>query len=232
VSAEPANQKDTAMKYSGKYLMVILVLSAGCDRQIPILENSSIVGYEVQGTVTDQIGNPVPNVDVFLDYTANLVGADTAPTRRYFVPDPSVPVQTVVVNWSKQVIRVLTPLQSYFGWYQEFWDGKDSTGSVPPSGIYYIEYVVGGAVKFSYNQLVSGGQVATTDTKGQYTIPIQYLPVDSASVPDFSAYDSSYVGNLLISNDVILTFQYPTHIQQVERTLNKGQVTIINIVFH
>jgi hypothetical protein len=220
------------MNNGGKYLMVLLALSGGCDRQIPILENSSIIGYEVQGTVTDQIGNPVPNVDVFLDYTANLVGADIAPTRRYFVPDPSIPVRTVVVNWSKQVIRVLTPLQYYFGWYQVFWDGKDSTGSVPPSGIYYIEYVVGGSVKFSYNQLVSGGQVATTDTKGQYTIPIQYLPVDSASVPYFSAYDSSYVGNLLISNDVILTFQYPTHIQQVERALNKGQVTIINIVFH
>lgn len=221
------------MNHGGKYLMVLLGLSLGCDRQIPLPdENPRIIGYEVQGTVTDQIGNPISNVAVFLDYITNLVGPDTTVTRRYFVPDSSVPVQTIVVNWTKKVIRVLTAPQHYFGWYQELWDGKDSTGSVPPSGIYYVEYLVDGTVKFSYNQLVSGGQVAKTDTNGQYTVPIQYLPVDSASVPYFSSYDSSYVGNLLITSDVILTFQYLTHVQQVERSLNKGQVAIVDFVFH
>jgi hypothetical protein len=219
------------MKHGGKHLMLLL-LFAGCERQIPILENASINGYQIQGTVTDQIGNPVPNVSVFLDYTGDVVYTDTGATRRFFVPNPAVPVQAVVENWNNQVIRVLTPLQNYYGWYQVLWDGNDSTGSAAPSGIYYVEYLVGGSIKFSYNQLVSGGKVATTDALGQYTVPIQYLPVDSSSVPLFSSYDSTYTGNLVIASDVILTYQYPNHVQQIARTLGKGQVTIINVVFH
>lgn len=225
-------QRRTVKKQGGKHLVLLLLIVAGCERQIPILENASINGYQVQGTVTDQIGNPVPNVSVLLDYNGEIVYTDTAATRRYFVPYPSVPVQAVVANWNNQVIRILTPPQNFYGWYQVLWDGNDSTGSAPPSGIYYVEYLVGGSIRFSYNQLVSGGKVATTDAEGRYTIPLQYLPVDSSSVPLFSTYDSSYAGNVLITNDIILTYQYPNHVQQIERTLDKGQVTIINVVFH
>ena len=219
------------IKPGGKQLMLLVLLSAGCDRQIPILENTSINGYKVQGSVTDQVGNPIPNVTVLLGYTAEVIPPDSAATRRYFVQDPSVPIQAVVADWSNQVIRILTPPQNFYGWYEVHWDGADSTGSVPPSGIYYVEYLVGGITKFSYNQLVSGGKVATTDAGGRYTIPIQYLPIDSSSVPEFSSYDSSFVGNLLISNTVFLTYLYPNHVQQVVRTLDKNRVTVINIIF-
>ena len=228
---EAYESRSTMMKHGGKHLMLLALLFAGCDRQIPILENTSINGYEVQGTVTDQVGNPIPNVKVLLGYTAELIYPDSAATRRYFVQDPSVPVQAVVADWSNQAIRILTPLQNFYGWYEIHWDGIDSTGSVPPSGIYYVEYLVGGTIKFSYNQLVSGGKVATTDARGRYTIPIQYLPIDSSSVPDFSSYDSTFVGDLLISNSVFLTYLYPNHVQQVARTLDKGRVTIINVIF-
>jgi hypothetical protein len=219
------------IKRGGKHLMLLVLLIAGCDRQIPILENTNINGYEVQGTVTDQVGNPIPNVTVLLDYAADRLYPDSVATRRYFVQDPSVPIQAVVADWSNQVIRVLTPLQNFYGWYEVHWDGADSTGSVPPSGIYYVEYLMGGAIKFSYNQLVSGGKVATTDARGKYTIPIQYLPIDSSSVPEFSSFDSSFVGNLFISNRVFLTYLYPNHAQQVARTLDKNRVTIINVEF-
>jgi hypothetical protein len=212
--------------------MLFVLLIAGCDRQIPILENTSINGYEVQGTVTDQLGNPVPNVAVLLGYTADRLFPDSVATRRYFVQDPSVPIQAVVADWSNQVIRTLTPTQNFYGWYEVHWNGTDSTGSVPPSGIYYVEYLMGGAIKFSYNQLVSGGKVATTDAGGKYTIPIQYLPIDSSSVPDFSTYDSSFAGNLLISNRVFLTYLYSNHVQQIARSLDKNRVTIINVEFN
>jgi hypothetical protein len=225
------NDEATMTKRGGKQLMLLGLLFAGCDRQIPFPENTSINGYEVQGTITDQVGNPIPNVTVLLDYTADVIPRDSAATRRYFVQDPSVPIQAVVADWSNQVIRILTPPQNFYGWYEVRWDGADSTGSVPPSGIYYVEYLVGGIIKFSYSQLVSGGKVATTDAGGRYTIPIQYLPLDSSSVPEFSSYDSSFVGNLLISNTVFLTYLYPNHVQQVVRTLDKNRVTVINIIF-
>jgi hypothetical protein len=232
IQARQTLERAKIMKQAGKHVWVILFLLCGCERQIPILGPVAINGYQVQGTVTDQVGNPVPNVAVLVDYAEDVLYPDTALTRRFFIQDPSTSVQAVVANWSNQVIRVLRPPQNFQGWYEVFWDGTDSTGIVPPSGIYYVEYLVGGTEVFSYSQLISGGKVAATDAKGQYTIPLQYLPVDSSSVPLFSTYDSSYVGNLLISNSIILTYAYPSHVQQVQRTLNKGQVTIINIVFH
>lgn len=216
----------------GILLVLFLLASAGCERQIPILGNPAINGYEVQGTVTDQVGNPIPNVKVFVDYSAEVSPPDSAVSRSYFVAGPIALVQAIVVDWQNHVVRILAPLRQYSGEYEAIWDGKDSTGSVPPSGIYYVQYLVDGVVRFSYNQLVNGGQVAETDLTGQYTIPIQFLPIDSSSVPYFSPYDSSYVGNLLISNFVFFTYTYTNHTQQVARSLDKGQVTFINITFH
>jgi hypothetical protein len=227
-----ATSSAAIMKHVGTSLMVFFLLSEGCQRQIPILGNPVIIGYQVQGTVTDQVGNPVPHVDVLLDYIADAIQSDSVATRRFFLQDPSVPVQTVVADWNNRVIRVLRQPQNFYGWYQTIWDGKDSTGTVPPSGIYHVEYVVGGVVQFSYKQLASGGKVASTDAQGRYTITMQNLPIDSSSVPWFSPYDSSYVGNLLISNIVVLTYVYPNHAQQLQRTLDNGHVTIINVVFH
>jgi len=212
--------------------VLFVLFFAGCDREIPILESFGINGYEVQGTLTDQIGNPVPNASVYLDYTADLIDSGAVTTRRYLVQDPTVLVQAVVTNWSNQVIRVLTPRQYVNGWYEQIWDGKDSAGAVPPSGIYSVVYLVADTARFSYNQLVSGGQVASTDAHGFYTIPMENLPIDSSSVPLFSSYDSTYQGNLIISNSIILTYQYGSQIQQIQRTVDKGQVTIINVVFH
>jgi hypothetical protein len=231
MDGDGAREQETAMNGGGKYLLMLVALCAGCERPIPVPDQTpGVIGYEVQGTVTDQIGNPVPNVKVYVDYIGSYVYTDSAATRQYFISDPSASVQTVVVNWNNQLIRVLTPLQTHYGWYQVLWNGKDSTGFLPPSGIYYVEYLVNGVPRFSYNQLVSGGQVAATDAQGHYTIPIQYLPVDSSSVPVFSSYDSTYVGNLLISNAVIFTFAYPTNVHQIQRSLTKGQVTIINLI--
>jgi len=230
--ADCLNRGGCALNHAGKYLIPFLVLFAACDRPIPVVESPVVNGYEVQGTVTDQIGNPVPNVKVLLDYTEDLDFTDSAATRKYFVTDESKPVQAVVVNWDNQVIRALTPPQNFYGWYQVLWDGTDSSGTLTPSGIYYIQYLVGGIDRFTYSQLVSGGQVATTDSTGQYTIPMQYLPVDSSSVPYFSSYDSTYAGNLVISNDIVLTYKYSTQVQQIQRTIDKGQVTIINVIFH
>lgn len=219
------------MKHRGKYLVMFVVLMTGCERPIPVSDvTPPVVGYEVQGTVTDQIGNPVPNVKISVDYYWSSVYADSAATRSYFVSDPTASVQAVVANWNGDIIRVLTQPQTHYGTYEVLWDGKDSTGFLPPSGIYYVEYLVNGVLRFSYNQIVTGGQVAVTNAQGQYTIPIQYLPVDSSSVPLFSSYDSTYVGNIIISNQVIFTFSYPTNVHQIQRTLTKGQITIINLV--
>ncbi len=213
-------------------LLVPILIIAGCQRQIPILESPTINGYEVQGIVTDQLGNPIPHVQVYVDYDWTTVFNDTAATRTYVVSDPFALVSADVADWSGRIVRILAAPHQHYGPYQEVWDGKDSTGTVPPSGIYYVQYLVNGVVGFSYRQLVTGGQVTTTDAQGQYTILPPNLPIDSSSVPSFSPYDSTYVGNLLITNYVALTYTYPNHSQQIGRSLDKGQVSFINVVFH
>lgn len=221
----------TAMINGRIGILLLVVLSAGCERPIPIQDQpSGINGYEIQGTVTDQVGNPVPHVKILLDYLGSYVWTDTAATRRYFVSDPNTPIQAVVTDWNGRIVRALTQPENFFGWYQVLWDGKDSAANIPPSGIYSVVYRAGGVPKFSYNQLVSGGQVASTDENGEYTIPPVNLPIDSSSVPFFSSYDSTYVGNLLISNQVIVTFVYAPAIHQIQRALDRNQVTVMNLV--
>jgi hypothetical protein len=220
------------MDRSETTLLVLVLMIAGCQRQIPIIESPTISGYEVQGTVTDQVGNPIPSVRVFVDYDWDAVPTVTAATRTYFVSDPSTLVAADVVDWSGRVVRILSAPRPHYGAYQEVWNGKDSAGILPPSGIYYVRYLLNGVVSFTYSQLVSGGQVAATDAQGQYTILPQNLPIDSTSVPYFSPYDSTYVGSIVILNDVVLTYSYPNHFHQIQRSLDKGQVSIVNVVFH
>jgi hypothetical protein len=219
------------MKNAGRILMIALLWVAGCDRQIPILDMQAITGYQVQGTVTDQVGNPVPNVAVLVDYNYNLDFTDSSMTRTYFVTNNSVPTQAVAVDWDNRIVRVLTPPRQVYGPFLALWDGKDSTGIVPPSGIYYVKYLVGGTVAYSYRQLVSGGQVTSTDAHGNYTIPFQNLPIDSTLVPYFDRYDSLYVGNILLAAEISLTFTYQSRAVHLLRTVNKNQVTFVNVSF-
>ncbi len=219
------------MKTAGLFLTAILILLSGCERQIPDAADQSIPGYEIEGKVTDRIGNPIENVSVLLQYTADIISTDSIVTRQYFVTDTSATIQAVAADLSNNVTIVLTSPRKVYGWFQVIWNGNDSTGNTAPSGIYHILYIMNGHIVHSYDQLVSGGKVAVTDVYGRYTISGRYLPIDSTSVPYFSSVDSSYFGNLHISNDVILTFVYPPHQKQVEKILNLGLVTVIDEMF-
>lgn len=219
------------MKTAGLFLTATLILLSGCERQIPVVEDQSIYGYQIQGKVTDRIGNPIENVSVLLEYNADIIYPDTIATRRYFVTDTSATIQAVAADLSNNVTIVLTSPRKVYGWFQVIWNGNDSTGNTAPSGIYHIQYLMNGHIVYSYDQLVSGGKVAVTDVNGRYTISGRYLPIDSTSVPYFSSVDSSYIGNLHISNDVVLTFVYPSHVRQVEQVLNLGLVAVIDVMF-
>ncbi len=220
------------MKAPLKYLAVSLLLVSGCDRQLPPYDGQPIDGYQIQGKVTDRIGNPIPGVAVLLDYTASVFYPDTIISRRYFVNDSSAPVYAVAADINNRIVMVITNPRKVLGWFQATWNSNDSTGNTVPSGIYHIQYIINGQVVYSYDQLVSGGRVAVTDPQGRYTITGRYLPIDSTSVPYFSPYDSSYVGNLHVSDDVILTFVYPPRARQVEQVLNFGFVTFIDVQFN
>ncbi len=219
------------MRRTALYLGVLTLSLAGCDRQLPATSDQYVSGYEIQGKVTDRIGNPIANVSVYLDYATDIEYGDSVISRRYYVTDNTATVQAVVTDITGKLVMTLTPPRTVSGWFQATWAGYDSTGYFAPSGIYHIQYTVNGQVAYSYDQLVSGGKVAVTDTYGRYDIRGRYLPIDSASIPYFSSYDSSYVGNLHVSNDVILTFAYPSRIKHVEQTLSYGILNVIDVMF-
>ena len=219
------------MKTILSFLTVSLIFISGCDRQMPVGDDQSIVGYQIRGKVTDRIGNPIDSVVVILDYNADIVPG-SAVSRQYFVADTTGLIQADVADPNNNIIVVLTSPRKVFGFFQATWNGDDSTGNVAPSGIYQVRYLVNGRVVYSYNQLVSGGVVALTGPDGRFTIPGRYLPIDSTSVPYFSANDSSYLGNLHIANDVVLTFVYSSHFRQVEQALDLGLVTVIDVMFN
>ncbi len=222
----------SVMKKAVRYVAFLLVVvGSGCEREIPVLDGQPIAGYEIQGKVTDRLGNPIPNVAVFLDYTVSPVSIDTSVTRQYFLGDSTGSMWAVVTDAANRIVVVLSNPTRVSGWYQAIWNGNDSTGHTAPSGIYTIQYFNGGRIVFSYEQLVTSGQVALTDAYGRYTIPALNLPFDSTSVPYFSTTDSSYVGNFQISTDVVLTYQYGPRLRQVELTVNYGTVTFADVTF-
>ncbi len=211
---------------------LILSLLSGCERQVPFIDTLPISGYEIQGKVTDRIGNPMPNVAVYLDFIVAPYYTDTVLTRKYFVPDTADPIQAVVADQSNTIVKVLTIPRKVSGWFQATWGGTDSTGNIMSSGIYHIQYLIDGMVVFSYDQLVGGGRVAATDVYGRYTIPSKFLPIASTSVPWFSVYDSSYIYNLQVSNEVILTFEYSPRVKQLPATLDSGFVNFVDVQFN
>jgi hypothetical protein len=217
-------------KRAGTYLIVLGFLLAGCDRQIPVSPPSTqISGYQIEGTVTDPVGNPIPNVTVKLFYEFGYTPADTNASRWYFVGNSTVFTQAIVVDGNDQVIRALTAPTKYYGLFQALWDGKDSSRAVVPSGIYRVEYVVGGQIVFLYNQIVDGGTVAMTDSSGHYLVSTKYLPIDFSTDPLF--YFDPYVVNLPISNNVFVRFAYPSHVREMEVTVNKNVNTVVNVMF-
>jgi hypothetical protein len=211
-------------------LFGLAFLVCGCERQVPVIEDLRIDGYQIEGTVTDRIGNPIPNVGVRLQYTRESLVIDSVATREYVVTDPNAALQAIVVDSDDRVVPALPTSFYNSGRFTAVWNGRDTSGTIVPSGVYVIQYLVDGIVRYSYRQLVDNGKVTATDPFGRFQITAKNLPIDVYPIPFFRS-DGSFVAFIRITNEMYVWFDLPSRSRATYRTIEKGRITLIDIMF-
>lgn len=180
----------------------------GCERQI-VTGDTRIEtdGYEIRGFVLDRLGNPMPNVEVRVDYDLLLEETDNPPDRSYSVAPPFESIQVRVHTLSGLLYRSFSPVVAERGEFEYIWDQLTAGGAPAPSGAYYVSYMKGGAEVLRYPILVRDHLVTSTDSVGRYTITDAYLPVDFYPVAQYSGDGTRFFGNYRVSDQVYITFQ-------------------------
>ncbi len=207
-----------------------VVFYLGCERDTQLLSVDTTIGYKVQGTVTDRIGNPVVGVNVSVRYDYELVDRNPAPPKDFTVTDSTKTVSVVVRNRSDQTIRTIFLGTLPSGNHTYDWDMKDAFGNNPPASKYAVHYLVDGVSQKSYSVTVSGTIVALTDVQGQYTIPDDNLPIGFYPVPLYSFDKSIYYGNHRIVPSVRLAFVTTARTREVVVNVSKDVVKKVDIV--
>jgi hypothetical protein len=208
-------------------LALMAALSAsGCERELPheATVSQSITGYQIEGYVTDRLGVPVKNVRIALWYDFNPTDNTIAPSRSLYVDDPSKTVLLRVLDIQNKVVRILFAGRAPVGDLDYRWNKTDSLGKLAPSGVYKIEFQLGGVIRNSYTQIVNGAISAETDSLGHYMIPDKNLPIDFSPAPLYSSDGSSFLGNYQITPFVVLEFHLD-FIRRASLTLKRDEIT-------
>lgn len=208
-------------------LMVLAAIAAsGCERELPFESsvNQSITGYRVEGYVTDRLGVPMKNVRIALWYDFVSIGNTAPPSRTLFVDDPAKTVLLRVLDVQNRVVKVLFSGQAPVGELEYVWNNTDSVGKLVASGIYKMEFRLGGAVRNSYTVIINGAVSAVTDSLGHYLIPNDNLPVDFSPAPLYSSDGRRFLGNYQITPYVLLDFNVDVP-RRVSLTLKKDEIT-------
>jgi hypothetical protein len=208
--------------------MIVVLLGAmlGCERELPyqVPSEKPVVGYQVEGYITDHLGVPLKGVRVALWYDYELVDTIRPPTPSFFVDDSTKTVSVQVLNRGRRVIAVLFQGRSPVGLLDTEWDRRDASGLPVPSGIYTVDFSLNGVSRASYKVVNDGAVTAVTDSLGHYVIPDENLPVGFYPVPRYSSADSHFFGNYRITPSVALELYLDVH-RGSSLSLTKDQVT-------
>ncbi len=206
--------------------LLAAVAASGCERELPFESkvNQSITGYQVEGYVTDRFGIPVKNVRVALWYDFSPLGNTIPPSRSLFVDDTGKTVLLRALDNQNRVLKVLFTGRAPVGELDYAWNNTDSLGRKVPSGVYKIEFRLGGVIRNTYTVLVNGAVSAVTDSLGRYLIPNENLPVGFSPVPLYSTDGRRFLGNYQITPFIILEFNLD-FLRRVSLTLKKDEIT-------
>ncbi len=186
---------------------MIVLTTSSCERELLIFDPAlQIQGYEIRGAARDRFGNPVPGVDVTVDYLLEFADDGPEPQRTYQVQSPGEAITVGVVNRSDQFIYTYSAGTLEPGPFSYAWDKRDANGIPAPPGVYHIRYIAAAGVRLTFPVLVSGTRAAVTDSLGRYTIHDMELPVDFYPIPDYSPSGNTYYGNLRVTSEVVLGF--------------------------
>jgi hypothetical protein len=209
-------------------LLLVLFLGTvlGCERELPFqsYQGKPIVGYQIEGYVTDHLGVPLKGIKVALWYDYEFVDTVRAPSTDFFVDDSTRSVLVRVYDRNQKVRAILLEGHAPAGSLDIEWNKRDSFGSLVPSGVYTVDFSVNGVSRASYAVVVDGAVTAVTDTLGYYVIPNENLPVGYYPVPRTIDPDPSSYGSYRITPLVTLELYLDVH-RWTSITLTKDQVT-------
>ena len=209
-------------------LMIVVLLGGvvGCERELPYQAQAQkpIVGYQIEGYITDHLGVPLKGVRVALWYDYELVDTIRVPTPSFVVDDTTKIARIQVLDRSRRVKAVLFEGRSPVGLMDTEWDKRDASGVPVPSGVYTVDFSLNGVLRASYTVVIDGAITAATDSLGHYVISGENLPVGFYPVPRYTSSGHSFYGNYRITPLVALELYLDVH-RGSSLTLNKDQVT-------
>jgi hypothetical protein len=177
-----------------------------CERPLPTETAKRIVGYRIEGQVTDHFKRTLPEVEVRMFYYFEYANSSTPPHRGIHVSQNLALVTVQLYSANNQLLGILFQQNVPVGDFEYLWTGRNGSGDLVASGVYYVKYILGSADTVNtYVVGVSGGRVATTDADGKYQIPQERLPIGFAPVPVYFD-DGSFDANYRIGSRVRLEF--------------------------
>jgi len=210
------------------HILFVLLLGCvlGCERELPYQAppEKPIVGYQIEGYITDRLGIPLRGVRVAVWYDYEFVDTLRYPTPIFFVDDSTKVARVQVFDRNRKVKAVLFSGRSPVGFMEVAWDKRDAAGVSVPSGIYTVDFSMGGVSRASYTVVVDGAVTAVTDSLGHYVIPDENLPVGFYPVPRQGYSDPRSSSNYRITPFVALEL-YLDFRRGISLSLTKNQVT-------
>jgi len=202
------------------------IAASGCERELPFESTvtQSISGYRVEGYVTDRLGMPLKDVRVGLWYDFNPIDDSTLPSRDFLVNDSTKPAVVRVLDIQQRMVKVLFDGRAPVGNLELRWSNTDSGGKQVPSGVYKMEFLLGGVLRNSYTIIVNGAVSAVTDSLGHYVIPNENLPVDYSPAPLYASTGERFLGNYRITPFIVLEFNLDVP-RRASLTLKKNEIT-------
>ena len=215
-----------------KLLLALVIGGLGCDREIPVTQVTTTVGYKVAGRISDGLGNPLQGVKVKLYFTFDPVDGNAAPSTTFDVTNSVQVIRVTVNDRDNKVIRTLYNGVHSTGSMRVDWNRKDASGNDVPSSVYTIQYIIDNQVRKSYSVTVDKTITALSDSLGVYSIPDKFLPVGFYPVPLYNADSSKYYGQYQIGSEVGLEFITPVRTKSAYVSLTKGYVSQVDVIMN
>lgn len=209
------------------FVFFFLALLLSCREILPVEQEENITGYQINGSVTNQSGTPIPNVNVLLYYDEQKISNTQTDTTVAFVTDTNQVVTIQVFSMKSNLVRTLFTNKMAIGPIPRFsWDGLNGNGVEVPSGFYLVRYRIDTAVVKESPVVIDGNISSRTDSNGRFVVPNEYLPVNKT----YDKYlQDTFQGVYLIGSTVVLELVSGTSVKTGRVYLKKDKVTKVSI---
>jgi hypothetical protein len=173
--------------------------------------------------VTSVNGIALDSVEVLLYYNYEYVQSTPIDTHQIVIDNPAKVLFVAVYDIDNKFIREL-----FFGFRpvgvmpRFFWDERNDSNKIVPSGLYFIKYVYDTATVKEDTWIVEGHLTVTTNSRGLFTIPNKNLPV--GRLVDIYQNDRYFETDSILPR-VNLVFQKSDLISNYSIMLEKNKIT-------